>query len=133
LNSFFTQYAPNVPNGTAPIPAFIDGAQAPVAVDDPTNTGESDIDLDMAYSLIYPQIVTLYQTDDAPQAALSVNGSLLGFLNTFLDALDGSYCNYAYQRLSGDSPGLDPVYPDPMPGTQELLYYDNRSENCLST
>lgn len=93
LNSFFTQYAPNVPNDTAPIPAFIDGAEAPVAADDPTNTGESDIDLDMTLSLIYPQTVTLYQTDDKPQANLSVNGYMLGFLNTFLDAIDGSYCN----------------------------------------
>ncbi|TKA61095.1 hypothetical protein B0A55_11048, partial [Friedmanniomyces simplex] len=71
LNAFFTQYAPNVPNGTAPVPAFIDGAQAPVAVDDPTNTGESDIDLDMAFSLVYPQSVVLYQTDDRPQANLT--------------------------------------------------------------
>lgn len=137
LDSFFTQYAANVPNGTAPIPAFIDGAQAPVLPGDPTNTGESDMyvycrlpshmihvlilpvclsDLDMAFSLIYPQTVTLYQTDDQPQAALELEGSLEGFLNTFLDAVDGSYCNYTYDGLSGDSPGLDPIYPDPLPG-----------------
>ncbi|KAK5123597.1 hypothetical protein LTR85_002635 [Meristemomyces frigidus] len=99
LNSFYTQYAPNVPNGTAPIPAFIDGAQAPVSVGDPSNTGESDIDLDMTFSLIYPQTVTLYQTDDQPQANLSLDGYLEGFLNTFLDAMDGSYCNFTYDGL----------------------------------
>ena len=48
LDAFFTHYAPNVPNGTAPIPAFIDGAQAPVPADSPFNTGESDLDLDIA-------------------------------------------------------------------------------------
>ena len=121
LDSLFTQYAPNVLNGTAPVPAFIDGAQAPVAVHDPSNTDESDIDLDMAYSLIYPQVVTLYQTDDAPQAAGADNVTLNGFLNTFLDALDGSYCNYTYERLSADSSGLDPVYPDPLPGEQAAV------------
>lgn len=89
LDLFFAQYAPNVPQGTHPIPAFIDGAQAPVAQDDPTNTGESDIDLDMAYSLIYPQTVTLYQTDDPVYAVEELNGTFDGFLNTFLDAIDG--------------------------------------------
>lgn len=89
LNLFFAQYAPNVPAGTHSIPAFVDGAQAPVAQDDPTNTGESDIDLDMAFSLIYPQTVTLYQTDDQIYATGELNGTLDGFLNTFLDALDG--------------------------------------------
>jgi len=97
-NAFFTQYAPNVPNNTAPIPTFIDGAQAPVAADDPTNGGESDIDLDMIYSLIYPQTVTLYQTDDEPSL---LNRSETGFMNTFLDAIDGSYCNYTYDGLTG--------------------------------
>ncbi|KAK6440381.1 hypothetical protein LTR95_003388 [Oleoguttula sp. CCFEE 5521] len=112
LNKFFAQYAPNVPQGTAPIPNFIDGAIAPVAADDPTNTGESDIDIDMAFSLIYPQNVVLYQVDDAP----SVASALPGFLNTFLDALDGSYCTYSAYGITGDSPGLDPTYPDPAPG-----------------
>ncbi|KAK3678498.1 hypothetical protein LTR78_001795 [Recurvomyces mirabilis] len=113
LNAFFTQYAPNVPNGTHPIPAFIDGAKAPVAASDPTNTGESDIDMDMSYSLIYPQDVVLYQVDDS---FYSADYNLTGFFNTFLDALDGSYCTYNYDGLAGDTPGVDPTYPDPNPG-----------------
>ena len=116
LNSFFTMYAPNVPNNTAPIPQFIDGATAPVPVDDPNNTGESDIDMDIAFSLIYPQNVVLYQVDDAPQSNLSLYGLLPGFMNTFLDALDGSYCNYSYDGLTGNTPNFDPTYPDPLPG-----------------
>ncbi|EMC94319.1 hypothetical protein BAUCODRAFT_111098 [Baudoinia panamericana UAMH 10762] len=115
LNLFFAEYAPNVPNGTSPIVLSVDGGEAPVAPDDPNNTGESDIDIDMSFSLIYPQNVIIYQVDDFPQANASVNGVLLGFLNTFLDAVDGSYCTYNYMGLSGDSPGLDPVYPDPAP------------------
>lgn len=109
-------YAPYVPQGTAPIPAFIDGAQAPVAQDDPTNTGESDIDIDMAFSLIYPQTVTLYQTDDSIVAMEEMNGTFQGFLNTFLDALDGSYCTYSAYNITGNSPGIDAAYPDPAPG-----------------
>lgn len=89
INLFFAQYAPNVPQGTSPIPAFIDGASAPVSQNSTYNTGESDIDIDMAFSLIYPQTVTLYQTDDLIYATDALNGSYEGFLNNFLDALDG--------------------------------------------
>ena len=39
-----------------------------------------------------------------------------GGFNSFLDALDGSYCNYTAEGITGDSPGIDPVYPDPAPG-----------------
>lgn len=39
----------------------------------------------------------------------------MGF-NTFLDALDGSYCNYTAYNITGNTPGLDPAYPDPAAG-----------------
>lgn len=38
-------------------------------------------------SLIYPQVVTLYQTDDQIYAPAEV--ALVNTFNTFLDALDG--------------------------------------------
>jgi hypothetical protein len=38
-----------------------------------------------------------------------------GFLNNFLDAIDGSYCSYSAFGETGNSP-LDPPYPDPAPG-----------------
>lgn len=41
--------------------------------------------------------------------------NLPGFLNTFLDALDGSYCTYSAYGITGDSPGIDATYPDPNP------------------
>jgi tripeptidyl-peptidase-1 len=39
-----------------------------------------------------------------------------GGFNTFLDALDGSYCTYTAYGITGDTPGVDSVYPDPAPG-----------------
>jgi tripeptidyl-peptidase-1 len=39
-----------------------------------------------------------------------------GGFNTFLDALDGSYCNYTAYNITGNSPGIDPTYPDPAEG-----------------
>lgn len=54
-------------------------------------------------SLSNPQKVTLYQVGDTIQGAS---------FNTFLDALDASYCSY----LGGDDPIQDAIYPDPAPG-----------------
>lgn len=48
IDLFFAQYAPYVPQGTYPIPALIDGANYSVPPYSPWNTGESDIDIDMA-------------------------------------------------------------------------------------
>ncbi|KNG91684.1 putative protease S8 tripeptidyl peptidase I [Aspergillus nomiae NRRL 13137] len=81
LDLFFKTFAKNIPGGTHPIPAFIDGAEAPVPVGRPT--------------------------DDANWAS-----NTTGFLNTFLDALDGSYCTYCAYGECGNDPSLDPIYPD---------------------
>lgn len=114
LNLFFTTFFPTIPNGTHPIPAFIDGAVAPVPVAEAG--GESDLDMTLAYPLIYPQTITLYQTDDPIYAAETLNGTLDGFLDTFLDAIDGSFCTYSAYGQTGDNSTLDPTYPDPNPG-----------------
>lgn len=58
LDSFFAEYAPYVPQGTHPKLDSIDGGEAPVAPGDEANTGESDIDMDIAYSLIYVSSAT---------------------------------------------------------------------------
>jgi tripeptidyl-peptidase-1 len=47
--------------------------------------GESDLDLEYAMALVYPQKVTLYQAGDTVEGAS---------FNDFLDAIDGSYCSY---------------------------------------
>lgn len=106
----FEHYAPWVPTGTSPKVLSVDGGTAPVPPGDPRNGGESDIDIFLSYSLIYPQSVTVYQVDDLPNSSGETNIS--GFLNTFLDSIDGSYCNYTAYGITGDSPGIDAQYPD---------------------
>ncbi|KAJ5346446.1 Peptidase S8/S53 subtilisin/kexin/sedolisin [Penicillium brevicompactum] len=113
LDLYWRDYAPHIPQGTYPIPALIDGANFSVPDYSPLNTGESDIDIDMAYALIYPQSVTLYQVDDQIYEPIEVASTNL--FNTFLDALDGSYCTYSAFGETGDNPDIDPVYPNPHP------------------
>lgn len=48
LDLYYKNYAPHVPQGTYPIPALIDGANFSVPDYSSLNTGESDIDIDMA-------------------------------------------------------------------------------------
>jgi tripeptidyl-peptidase-1 len=87
LDLFYAEYAPYVPQGTYPIPALIDGANYSVPAYSALNGGEADIDIDMSYSLIYPQTITLYQVDDQiyePEEVATTN-----LFNIFLDALDG--------------------------------------------
>jgi len=86
LNLFFANFTPYIPQGTHPTPAFIDGATAPTDVADAG--GESDLDFELSYPLIYPQTITLYQTDDEYYAT-NPNSTSSGGFNTFLDALDG--------------------------------------------
>ena len=110
LNEFFLNLAPNIPPGTHPILDSIDGATAPNPV---TSAGaESDLDFQISYPIIYPQNFILFQTDDPVYEA---NYKYSGFLNNFLDAIDGSYCTYSAFGETGNSP-LDPPYPDPAAG-----------------
>ncbi len=64
---------------------------------------ESDLDLEYAMTLVYPQTVTLYQVGDNIAS---------GSFNNFLDAIDASYCT----TDGGDDPIQDAVYPNPRPG-----------------
>ncbi|KAF4625803.1 hypothetical protein G7Y89_g12366 [Cudoniella acicularis] len=108
LDQFFQTYETRIPVGTRPVSAFIDGAVS----DGNGFGGESDLDFELAYPIVYPQNITLYQTDDSYWANNFVFGSS-GLFNTFLDALDGSYCTYSAFGETGDDPNLDPKYPDP--------------------
>ncbi|KAF4636161.1 hypothetical protein G7Y89_g1916 [Cudoniella acicularis] len=100
LNSFFKSFASNIPQGTAPKLSGVDGGTAPVAV--ASAGAESDLDFQISYPIIYPQGTVLFQSDDPVYEA---SYTFSGFLNTFLDALDGSYCSTVDP--------LDPPYPDP--------------------
>ncbi|MCJ1312513.1 hypothetical protein MMC25_006187 [Agyrium rufum] len=109
LDLFFSNFTSYIPNGTHPTPAFIDGATAPVNVS--KAGGESDLDFELAYPIVFPQTITLYQTDDKFYSNGPSNAT--GIFNTFLDALDGSYCTYSAFGETGNDPVLDPIYPDP--------------------
>ncbi|RFU26803.1 hypothetical protein B7463_g9528, partial [Scytalidium lignicola] len=60
---------------------------------------EADMDLELTMSLTYPLNVTIYAVGD---------NYIGGQFDTWLDALDGSYCSFE----GGDVPGIDPIYPD---------------------
>ena len=109
LDSWFTYFNPNIPNGTHPILASINGGEAPATSLDQAGS-ESPLDLTIAYSLIYPQQITLYQNDD------NKTTNFTDFFGTFLDAVDGSYCTYSAFGETGDDPNVNPVYPDHLPG-----------------
>jgi tripeptidyl-peptidase-1 len=114
IDLFFQHFAPWVPQGTSPTVLSVDGGTAPVAPSSVRNGGESDIDIELSYSLVYPQKVTVYQVDDLPNSSGETNKA--GFLNTFLDSIDGSYCNYTAYGITGDSPSIDAIYPDSLSG-----------------
>lgn len=91
------------PQGTHPELRGIDGATGPVAVQNAG--GESNLDFQgtltsftdlvrgltdapvVSYPIIHPQQSVLFQTDDNPTEN---NYTYAGFLNNFLDAIDGS-------------------------------------------
>lgn len=87
LNAFFTTYSPQIKNGTHPIGANIDGGQQKTT--DLLQAGpEVALDLQLAYPIVYPQEITLYDVDDFIVQANQLDTYTFGF-NTFLDALDG--------------------------------------------
>ncbi|TVY75723.1 Tripeptidyl-peptidase [Lachnellula suecica] len=105
---FFATFAQNIPITTTPKLEGIDGGFAPGLY----ATGESDLDLQISYPIIYPQNSVIFQTDDLNYAEGIEGGG--GFLNTFFDAIDGSYCTYSAFGETGNA-SIDPVYPDPLP------------------
>ncbi|RFU73337.1 alkaline serine protease [Trichoderma arundinaceum] len=111
LSLFFKTFSPFIPTNTTPLINSIDGA--PILVDDQTASttgdGETMLDIIVAYPIVHPQNVRVYFVDDLNY---EVNVTQ-GYFNTFLDALDGSYCNRTAFNITGDSPEYDPTYPDP--------------------
>ncbi|KAI0880916.1 subtilisin-like protein [Annulohypoxylon maeteangense] len=113
LDLFFKTYAPNIPQGTRPQNLSIDLAVWHYNENDThvSYPDEADLDLDVAYPIIYPQKATIYQVDDEYYNLHSAN-AYFGLFNTFLDAIDGSYCNYSAYGETGDNAVYDPAYPD---------------------
>ncbi|KUI69579.1 Tripeptidyl-peptidase sed1 [Cytospora mali] len=123
LDGFFSTLYPylHIPNGTYPENRLIDGAigayEDPYDGPWPIELGEeADLDFEAAWPLIWPQKTVLFQEDDQ---YYEYTGDFNGFWNTFLDAIDGSYCTYSAYGETGDCDTdecLDPVYPDPNVG-----------------
>lgn len=111
LDQTFAAIAPYVPQGTHPTLDGIDGGIAPV---DGFTGVESLLDMSIIFPLIHPQQAILFQVDDLKEVEIAQ-----GFGNTFLDALDASYCTFE----GGDDPNLDPKYPDtaPNPANESFL------------
>lgn len=130
LNSFFANFTSYIPNGTHPILDSIDGGYAPTANLSQAG-GESNLDFELAIPIIYPQTTTLYQTDDH-YYAFGGNGTTTGIFNTFLDAIDGSYCTYSAYGETGNDPSLDPTYPDPNGYQGQLMCGVYKPTNVIS-
>jgi tripeptidyl-peptidase-1 len=113
LDLTFAAIAPYVPQGTHPTLDGIDGGTAPmegfVGV-------ESLLDMSIIFPLIHPQQAVLFQVDDLKEVE-----SAEGFGDTFLDALDASYCTFE----GGDDPNLDPKYPDTGPNPPDNPFLAN--------
>ena len=102
LDLFFANFTPQLV-GKSPILNSIDGGVVQTFATGFRYNGESDLDLEYAMSLVYPQEVTLYQVGDLVQGAS---------FNNFLDAIDGSYCTFE----GGDDPTQDAIYPSNFTG-----------------
>lgn len=113
LDLFFATHAPDIPQGTRPLNLSVN--QAAWFYNDTgdvyaTFPDEADLDVEVAWPIVYPQSVTVFQVDDVYYNLYSA--STLGLFNTFLDAIDGAYCNYSAYGETGDNAQYDPVYPD---------------------
>lgn len=112
LDLFFENYALEIPQGSRPQNLSVD--QASWFYNDPNDTyttfpDEADLDIQVAWPVIYPQNITVFQVDDA---YYNLKSATLGIFNTFLDALDSAYCNYSAYGETGDDPAYDASYPD---------------------
>ena len=109
LDLFFSNYAPWVPNGTHPTLVSVNNAKAPVPVNSTAVQGESIVDFDLAFSLLYPQDITLYQVQPtSKQTKLmlkeygKVGAGQLLYIEPFLDALDGAFCTKTDREAGAD-------------------------------
>ncbi|PCG89982.1 Peptidase S8/S53, subtilisin/kexin/sedolisin [Penicillium occitanis (nom. inval.)] len=130
LDLFFANFTPQIPQGTHPIAANIDGGQQ--STTDPYYAGgEVSLDLQLAYPIVYPQTITDYEVDDFIVQSNPNDTYTFGF-NTFLDALDGSYCTFSAYGETGNDPYLDQSYPDPGGWQGELMCGVYKPTNVIS-
>ncbi|KAK5116014.1 hypothetical protein LTR62_000470 [Meristemomyces frigidus] len=111
LNLFYANFTPTIPNNTHPISLNIDGGRAQTNYSDEGGP-ESMLDLELAYPIVYPQNITVYNVDDIHYQTWPNDTYTWGF-NTLLDAIDGSYCTFSAYNETGNLANWDPTYPDP--------------------
>jgi tripeptidyl-peptidase-1 len=99
MDMFFKLFEPDLV-GHRPVLNSVDGGEDETQFVSFGDNGESDLDLQYAMSLVYPQEIQLFQNGDIVEGAS---------FNNFLDAIDASYCTFE----GGDDPTQDGVYPDP--------------------
>ncbi|KAG5957601.1 hypothetical protein E4U58_005762 [Claviceps cyperi] len=87
LDAFYKLTAPNIPAGTGPDLALINGATAPNRPE--KAGGESSLDFQMAIPIIYPQNTTLYQVGVQEDIFFSL-----------FDAIDGTFCRQDPDRVA---------------------------------
>jgi tripeptidyl-peptidase-1 len=90
LNSFFETVLQNATDGTHPDVVSINGAVAEGPVQ--YAGGEMILDLTIAYSIIYPQTVTVFQSQGTAKQNVTYYQDYAGY-EALLDAIDGSYCD----------------------------------------
>ncbi|KYK60569.1 alkaline serine protease AorO [Drechmeria coniospora] len=107
LDQFYGAYASHVPSGTGPKVDGIDGGTAPGSQD--SAGAEADLDFQIGIPIVHPQGTILFQT-------VAQNNDIF---NTFLDAVDGSYCTKSAYGETGDDPDVDGITPDEQCGAFE--------------
>ena len=107
LNTYFKDFS-SVPSGTAPIINRIDGATGSAKTDP---EGEADLDFEIAYPLIYPQLIQLFVVN---------TGDTEDLFDTFLDAVDGSYCTFSDDGITGDDTAVDGTTKSEQCGAYEI-------------
>ncbi|PNP40534.1 hypothetical protein TGAMA5MH_07531 [Trichoderma gamsii] len=108
LKSFLTNYT-DIPPETTLFNITIDISVA--HFDQSNDGGEADLDVQMALPLVYPQNITVYQVDDDYYTTFG-REPYRGMFQSWLNAIDGSYCNYTAFGETGNNPEVDPTYPD---------------------
>ncbi|TQV90872.1 hypothetical protein V2A60_008341 [Cordyceps javanica] len=96
LDDYFALVAPEIPKGTHPDVNIIGTDRANGTLEEAGE--EATLDYQMAYPIIWPQQIVDFQAeydDSHPK----------GYFDFFLDAIDGSFCDYQ----GGDDPEVDGV------------------------
>ncbi|KAF3938743.1 Aorsin [Dactylella cylindrospora] len=104
MDNFFGNFSP-AQVGQSPGLKSINGGYVLPFTGDWWNAVETNMDLQYAMSLVYPQNVTLFQVGDGLQEGKEE-------YNNFLNAIDGSYCSYD----GGNDPAIDATYPNAASG-----------------